>query len=347
MKTSKTIVLAIGIILIAGMSTLHAQDIHFSQFWMTPTLQNPALSGVGHDVQASVNYKDQWRSVASPYKTFAASYDMKFNNDNTKSSFFAAGINFFVDKAGDANMGTTLGNLNLAYHISTGAKSTLGAGLMGGFGQRNINYSQLQWMSQYDGIAYNSALPTGEKSVASNFTFADVGAGMAWAYKKGEAYASGNDQVSANAGVAVFHVSQPKYSFYDSGEKLKMKIVAHANVLYGIKNTSTSVVPGFFVAVQGKSTEFMIGSMIRYTTKESSKYTSYVKGSAYSLGLHYRNKDAFIVSALLEMAQYAIGLSYDVNVSGLKTASIGRGGFEISLRYCSPNPFKINSNARF
>ena len=73
--------------------------------------------------------------------------------------------------------------------------------------------------------------------------------------------------------------------------------------------------------------------------KEDSRYTGYVKGSALAVGGYYRNKDAFVVAALFEMSNYAIGASYDINVSGLKTATTGRGGFEITLRFLNPSPF--------
>lgn len=323
-----------------------AQDLHFSQFWMTPVLQNPSLVGIGHDMQAIINYKDQWRSIASPYKTFDVSFDMKLNKKKAVKGFWAAGINIFSDKAGDAQMGTTLGDLNIAYHIKVNAKSTLGGGLMAGFGQRSINYSKLEWSSQYDGTAYNSSLQTGEQLNTTKYTYADVGAGLVWAYKKGEAYIAGNDQMNANAGIAVFHLNQPKYSFLKSKEKLYMKTIIHANVLYGIKNTNLSIVPGFVVNLQGTANEITVGTMLRYTTKESSKYTSYAKGSAISLGLHYRNKDALITSFLLEMGSYAVGLSYDANISGLKKVSTGKGGLEISLRFVNPNPFINSSRSR-
>jgi hypothetical protein len=126
-----------------------------------------------------------------------------------------------------------------------------------------------------------------------------------------------------------------------------MKTVFHGNVLYGIKNTNLSLVPGYVVYLQGSNKEILFGSMFRYTTKESSKYTGYVKGSAIGWGLHYRNNDALVASFLLEMGQYALGISYDVNVSKLKTASSGRGGFEIALRFVNPNPFLYSSKARF
>lgn len=328
-------------------SNSFSQDIHFSQFWMSPLLQNPALVGANYDMQAIINYKDQWRSVASPYKTYNLSYDMKLNKKKVKKGFWAGGINFFNDKAGDAQMGTTQGNLSFAYHVLLNPNNTLGAALMGGFGQRSINFSALQWGSQYDGTSYNSALPNQESSGASSIMYPEIGTGVLWAYNKGASTMSSNDMVIINAGIAAFNVNQPKYSFYHSGENLNMKIVVHANLLYGIKNTNLSIAPGFIFYNQGSSKETLFGTMFRYTLKDASKVTGYIKGSAISFGVHYRNKDAVILSGLLEMGSYAFGLSYDVNVSGLKSASTGRGGLEISLRFINPNPFTGKSNARF
>jgi hypothetical protein len=34
-----------------------------------------------------------------------------------------------------------------------------------------------------------------------------------------------------------------------------------------------------------------------------------------------------------EYNEYTLGLSYDMNVSGFKSATSGKGGFEIALRY--------------
>jgi len=226
-------------------SGANTQDIHFSQFWMTPLLQNPALAGANHDLKAVINYKNQWSSVASAYKTFNVSYDMKLNTKKTTSGFWAGGINVFSDKAGDANMGTTLANLNFAYHARLSEESTLGAGIMGGFIQRSIDFSQLQWLNQFDGISYNAALSSGEPAGVNSFTRLDLGAGISWTYTRGEMYMTGNDHINAHAGLAVFHPHQPKYSFYNLAEKQYLKMVANANMLYGIKNTRLSLMPGF------------------------------------------------------------------------------------------------------
>ena len=59
-----------------------SQDLHFSQFNENPSLVNPALTGTSHVMRASVQYKDQWRSVTVPYNTYGASYEMKFKASN-------------------------------------------------------------------------------------------------------------------------------------------------------------------------------------------------------------------------------------------------------------------------
>ena len=59
------------------------------------------------------------------------------------------------------------------------------------------------------------------------------------------------------------------------------------------------------------------------------------------MGAYYRWNDAFIPTLKLDMYDWSGGVSYDINVSGLKTASQWRGGFEFSLTYRS----KLNSRS--
>ena len=97
---------------------------------------------------------------------------------------------------------------------------------------------------------------------------------------------------------------------------------------------------------QGPAQEIFFGGSLMYMLKEESKYTDYVKGAALSLGGYYRNKDAVVITSLLEFGNYALCVSYDINTSDLSTASSGRGGLEISLRFLSPSPFLFKSKSR-
>ena len=46
-----------------------------------------------------------------------------------------------------------------------------------------------------------------------------------------------------------------------------------------------------------------------------------------------RLNDAFIPVVKLDYHPFSVSLSYDVNISQLKTSSHGRGGFEVGISY--------------
>lgn len=340
--TFSSIFFILGLCLPAGML---AQDIHFSQFWMTPMLLNPAQAGAQQNLRAIANYRSQWSSVAQPYTTGNFSFDTKLGKKD-KKAFSGIGLNISQDKAGDAQLKTFQANLSYACHVRINDKSTIGAGLYGGMFQRSISTTNLQWMNQYDGTSYNSSLPSGETSSANSKSAFDAGAGIHYEYGKGEKYLTGNDHKKFSMGVSMFHLNRPSYSFYNSGEKLPIKTVAYANAELGFGNSDLSLVPGVVFSQQGASSELLIGTMLQYQFKSDSKYTGYVHGSTLSFGAYYRSSDAVIATMLLKLSQFAIGLSYDVNTSGLTAASKGRGGFEISLRFVNPSPFLYKNSSR-
>jgi hypothetical protein len=65
-------------------------------------------------------------------------------------------------------------------------------------------------------------------------------------------------------------------------------------------------------------------------------WNAVVKGAINSVftvyaGAYYRHKDAVIPVFKLRYKDLSLGVSYDVNISGLKAASNMRGGYEIML----------------
>jgi len=124
------------------------------------------------------------------------------------------------------------------------------------------------------------------------------------------------------------------YSYFNTpGIVLNPRIAFNGNALIGIANTNMAVVPGVLCNIQGATKEIVLGTMIRYTLTKESKATGFVKGSALSLGAYYRSLDAIIAAMMLEYGPFGIGISYDLNCSGLTTATSFRGGGEVSIRY--------------
>nr|MBA3704762.1 PorP/SprF family type IX secretion system membrane protein [Bacteroidota bacterium] len=305
-------------------------------------------------------YRNQWKSVTVPYETYGASFEFKARlmqwakvDPGHRTGFFtkskknlAFGINFFRDKAGDAAMGTTQVNISVAQQVALDERNTLAVGIQGGIVQRSINYSKIRWDSQYNGTSYNASLPTGETNIPSNFIYGDYTAGIQWNYGKGEMYIAANNEVKANLGFAVHHISQPKQSFVGDKEKLFAKFVGHGGCVFGISNSNVLIAPSFMYLRQGPQQEINVGTMIKYKLHENTKYTGFKQASVVSIGGFYRNKDAVAIMGQFELNKWALGVSYDLNFSGLKQVSTGRGGIEITLRFFSPNPYLFQAKSR-
>ncbi|MBL7891601.1 MAG: PorP/SprF family type IX secretion system membrane protein [Bacteroidia bacterium] len=336
-KMDQVLVLCIGLGLFISTAAI-AQDIHFSQFDETPLQLNPANAGVHHDVRAITNYRNQWQAVGSPYKTFAASCEFKLLKD--KKNHLGIGIDFFNDKAGDAQLGSNQANLSLSGIVPLSSKSLLSGGLMCGFAQRSMKFDNLTWGNQFNGMSYDANLATGEPTNGGSFTYLDLGAGVQYSYGTDEMYISANNARKVNIGFSVFHPHQPVYSFYGStSQNLHMKMVFHGAAALGLKNTPLILKPSYIVFVQGGTREITPGLTIQYVLQEGSKYTRNKNPAAFSLGGYYRTMDAFIATAKFEFSNYAIGFSYDVNLSKLRTITSTKGGFEISLRFIAPGAF--------
>ncbi|MFN5346590.1 MAG: PorP/SprF family type IX secretion system membrane protein [Bacteroidota bacterium] len=343
----KQLPLPILMLFIFSFNLVQGQDVHFSQFALTPTLLNPALAGSEKQSQAIINYRNQWKSLGNPYTSFHASLDYALTKINNSNGYLAAGIDITSDKAGASELKQLQSVLSLAYHARIGENSQLGVGLSGGFGQRSVNYSNLQWGSQFDGNAYNGSLAGGEAGGANSISFADIGAGIQWSYSKGERYMSGNDQRKATLGISLLHINQPACSFYSTNEKLNRKFVASGQFLLGIPNSALSILPGFLYSQQGSLTEVLVGTRIRYLLEQESNYTGFEKGKAISLGTFYRAGDAFITSLHLEMGKLEFCVSYDFTLSSLEQANNGRGGMELALKYSFVTANQKGSSKRY
>ena len=337
------------IIVVCGLFSLHskAQDPHFSQYRMTPLMVNPGNAGFNYNLRATANYRQQWKSVASPFSTSAFSFDMNTSKKKNNRGSIGVGLQFLNDKAGDAKMGMTQGNINVSGVLKLDDKSKLSIGIMGGFGQRTINYAVLRWENQYQNGAFDANNTTGENLGSNSTTYMDAGAGFVWQYGKDPGYITQNNGVKVNFGASVYHFGLPSTSYFgNTSEKMNTKFIAHGSVELGKENTNLTFIPEFYFVQQGSQREILIGNVFRYLINEGSKVTGFVKSSAVSLGVNYRVKDALITSIMLEYANYSVGFSYDINLSSLSTSSNSRGGFEIALRFVTPNPFAKGYRAR-
>jgi hypothetical protein len=190
-------------------------------------------------------------------------------------------------------------------------------------------------------VEYNPSLSSGETFASESFTLVDVSTGVVWNYQSRKVIHSiANEGVKSEFGFAFFHVNKPQYSFYSaSKDRMYARAVVHGKISIGIPNSILAVIPNIVYMKQGPSTEFIPGAYLRMMLKDNSSRTGFLYASALSIGAHYRFKDAIPISIIFETHHFALGLSYDINISGLKYAVNRNGGLEVTLRYTTPNPF--------
>lgn len=313
----------------------YAQDIHFSQYYTAPLLINPAATGAfSQDYRFTCNYKDQWKSVASPYKTMAASFDLKtFKTGRDKKNYLGIGLSFFSDKAGKSKLATTQANLFVAYNLRINRTNSFAAGLTGGFTQRSITLTDLKWDNQFDGNTYDPSRATGENYAFQKTMKMDMGAGLLWRYY------DKNSQFRLEAGASVSHINRARMSLYNNAYPINMKYIGHLNSQIKLGDKPVFISPQFMYSLQKPYSELMAGASVKYmlgqeTRSSTSLNTFSLISSTVELGVYYRLKDAIVIAAALEYRKsIAIGISYDINTSKLNNASRYRGGMEFSLIY--------------
>ncbi len=330
------------IAMVVSLATLTAQDIHFSQFYLSPLNLNPAMTGVMNcNSRLVANYRNQWASVlrSNAYNTYSVSYDQRIATG--RYDYFGIGGTFWGDRAGESRFSTMTGKISGSYSKRMAGTRTsasyLVAGAEFGFAQRSIDFINLRWGTQHDGRGnHDPSLPTLENNFTrDNFLFADMAAGLMW-------FAVFDRDNNLYLGASFHHLNRANVSFTgNTPDFLYSRFTVHGGGEFQMSDRF-GLVPGVIVMSQGPSFQVNAGTSLKFILSKT-KYDT----QAFQVGLWTRvsNKietgvlnDAAILSSRFDMNNLSLGFSYDLNVSPLKAASNGQGGFEFALIYkiCGP-----------
>ena len=296
------------------------QDIHFSQFFEAPLLRNPSLAGIfTGDIRVQAVYRDQWNSVTNAYRTGSlnAEYKMPVGRGN---DFVTAGLQMLYDRAGTVSWVSAhvLPALNYHKSLSVEKSSYLSLGFMGGPVHRRFDRSKMTTNSMYDGLG------DGETFVQPQYTYIDGAIGMSY-----------NSQLNASPddnyflGLAYHHFTRPRNSFYrNAAAQVEPKWVASGGIRFGVTPESYVTLQADH-SIQGKFSETVAGALYGMKLGPDLDNPSYtIHGGAF-----LRWNDALIPVIKIDYTPFSVALSYDVNISKLKTSSYGRGGLELSISY--------------
>jgi len=199
---------------------IFSQDIHFSNWQMSPLNLNPANTGMFEgDGRLIFNYRNQWQSVPVPYSTFSFGGDFNLKKSFIKNTEEAVGIILNHDAAGDGKYKITDFKIPINHKFSFKKDSGLiiALGIIGGITNISVDANRLSYDKQWDGDAYSAALNNGENFARQSKLFADIGAGVVVQKKI-------NQKMKATIGYSINHINKPNISFYNTqGVVLRVK----------------------------------------------------------------------------------------------------------------------------
>jgi type IX secretion system PorP/SprF family membrane protein len=304
---------------------MKAQDLHFSQFYEFPLLRNPALAGIfSGNFRLTAAYRNQWQSVTVPYRTMAVSGECKLLRGFSTGDFITAAVQATNDVAGDSRLQRTQIFPVINYHKLLNEEKTtfLSLAFMGGPVSEHFDATKLRFDDQFVNGAYSASNPTRQQFGSTGFTYWDASVGVSFK-------TSLTNAINMYVGGGLFHLAQPTIAFTEAYDvRLNRKWGLNAGLSAWINNQDKLVFYADYF-MQGGDRLIQGGGLYTHSFDESGEEATL----SVAIGGTLRWQDAFVPIIKLYTHQLGIGLSYDVNISKLKTASQFRGGFELSLSY--------------
>ncbi|MCX6181217.1 MAG: PorP/SprF family type IX secretion system membrane protein [Bacteroidetes bacterium] len=296
-----------------------AQDIHYSQFFFAPANYNPAHIGdFDGDYRFIGNERRQWASVTIPYQTFAAAADAR---DFLAVKGLGTLFSFQTDNAGDSHFTTTVVNVGASYRYDLDTNNTIVFGIQAGVSNKQFNTKDLKYDNQYNGFYYDPSISSIESYDKLSATYFNFNAGLKWKFKV-------NEQTNLFFGASAYNITQPKESFM---QNVSITLDRRFNVELGAEHRVAprwSILPKILMSFQGKYSEYLIGSMVKYDFISEPFNEWNLLAGAWG-----RTSDAGNLFAGLMYNNWTFGMSYDINLSNLEPASQYKGGLELSVIY--------------
>ncbi|MDB5190858.1 MAG: hypothetical protein JWQ96_421 [Segetibacter sp.] len=299
----------------------HAQDPHFSQFFASPLTLNPAFTGkFDGDIRVAGNHRDQWPSINKAFVTTSLSADFQIMRDRIASNdTWGVGVMAYSDQSANSAVKLNYLTVSTAFHkgLDEDGYSQIGGAFQATYSNMLINVNSLKFEDQLTPFGFTGTTTETFDNTLLKSNYFDLNAGVLYT-------GSTSDDNNFYAGVSMYHITRPKQSFTGAFSLLNPRTTFHGGGYFPVGATSILHLSGLY-STQAGASESVIGGAMQFPVSEGEKPTSLYVGSWLRMG------DAVIPYVGLEFSDFRLGLSYDTNVSSLKTATQSRGGMELSL----------------
>jgi type IX secretion system PorP/SprF family membrane protein len=314
-------ILGLGIML---PQVLYGQDLHYSQYSIAPWQLNPAHTGLFQgNYRFALQHRQQYKSVPVPYSTISAGGDFQRKLNKRPGIFWTGGLIINNDQAGDAHYRQTqfLPTLGLIKKIGKDSIDFISLAFRPGWIFTGVDPGLMTFESQFNGDGYDASMSSGESFTDRRFSAPDFSLGFAWNHFNSE-----RNQITT--GLSLMNIIKPKDGYLQNATQWRSRRINVFASITTALNSRIDLLPEMMLQFQNKFWEATPGTRLRFWLPDG-------KGAYYGLyaGLHYRLRDALLVSAQLDYGAWRGGISYDITMSSLRNANNSRGGFELHLIY--------------
>lgn len=294
-----------------------AQDPHFSQYFASPLIVNPASTGFfDGDYRIATNIRQQWANVGDGYYTSNLSADFKLSQNSIQEiDKLAIGILGLNDQSLNGALNNSYYAISLGFHkgLSYQGNQSLGVGFQIGLIQKNLDYSRLTFANQFTGREFDLTIPSGteyDKVKINNFDF-----------NLGLLYNTNFDKGGFYLGTSIYHITQPNESVFSSvATKLHFRNTIHGGGNFIFNNTLSFLFSGNYNQ-QGNIEEILYGGLLKISSVDNN-FNFYT-------GVWNRINDAIIPYVGIDYNQWSAGINY--SVSSNLISNYRPSTFELSL----------------
>lgn len=318
---------------LTAVGTTGAQDLHFTQYNMSPLTLNPAFMGAFEGTaRISGIYRDQWASVLqNQFSSPSVGIDAPLLRGFRENDWVGVGGILTSDNVGEGDLQVGENLLGIAYHFALDKEGAnmLTLGVQGGNVTRQLDPTA-------NGLIFADELPEdvgggglglgkgGDRSVNDQVSYLDFNVGLMLRSRL-----EGGDMVEA--GLAFNHITQPEYSFVsrsgggnNEGQDRPMTIVAHARYDRSLTE-KWSIEPSFMFQTTAGATEVQLQALAGYQLNPEFRLHA---GPGYRFG-----DSGQVLLGVTYNEDLRVGLAYDLNLSSVSDISNYRGGFELAATY--------------
>ncbi len=303
----------------------YSQDVHYSQRLVLDRERNPTFfNHFDGKWQVYSAYRQQWAAIGEPFVSSTANLVRKIKSGRKGLNFFAA-AGFTNDQSGDVKLDMNQVALVFGAEMKT-QYGTFEAALNNQWVGKSINLNGVTFPEQYDRSIgrFNEQLASGENLPANSLSFFNFNFGLSWEKQL-------NPLWGLRGGFSLSNLLEPEESLFDEDNRKNRGYgLQFLGTYSGFKGKTLEPYLAYYRA-KGAS-ELVLGSALRFYALKSDLVQA-IKPFLYVRSGVDRVTDALIIGSRIELLNFDLGLSYDVNVSELELATQNRGSFEVSLVY--------------